>query len=206
MKNLDNGARQYITPFPLSHAQARCTWPREIGSRLAGEIIQLIRATTKGTPVIGFAAEIKDSEGARYIDDLCANLAAQKCWLLEVRSSEGSLIGLCTVRRNLNPNNSHIGDLSKGMIDQRYRGGTVLPAAFLEISAQCQANGVEILTLDVRAGTRALRIWQHYGFETYGVMLDYARSNGESFAGHFMTQKVTHLKARAIREFARESI
>jgi hypothetical protein len=39
----------------------------------------------------------------------------------------------------------------------------------------------------------------HYGFQIYGTLEDYARSQGTRFAGHFMAQPVGDLKARALK-------
>jgi hypothetical protein len=157
-----------------------------------------MRHTSASAPIIGFAEEISDVAAAAYIADLRANLAARKCRLLVISAGPGLLIGLCTLRRNLNPNNGHIADLAKGMIHEAWRGGLVLPAAFHEIALQCEADGVDIVTLDVRAGTPAHRAWERFGFETWGVMPDYARAQGAVHAGHFMLQRVGDLKARAL--------
>jgi ribosomal protein S18 acetylase RimI-like enzyme len=195
------GTRRYRIAFEyMDIRHVDYMWPEEVDAALAADIVALMRLTTSAAPIIGFGKQIDDAQAEAYIGELRANLAAGKCRLLEIRGSNQALIGLCTIRRNLNPNNGHIADLAKGMIDERCRGGTVLSAAFLEMSDRCLADGVEVMTLDVRAGTRAQRIWEHYGFETYGVLPDYARSNGESFAGHFMTQKVQALKARVARQ------
>ena len=145
--------------------------------------------------MIGFGRTIRDSEADAYLHDLRENLGAGKYRLLQVRRY-GALIGLCTLRRNLNPNNRHIADLAKGMIAKQQRGGVVLPTAFHEICNQCEQDGVELLTLDVRAGTHAHRTWEHFGFRTYGTLEDYARVDGRSLAGHYMMQSVRALKAR----------
>lgn len=178
-------------------AQVNYRWAPEIGDTLAVDIVELMRATSAGAPVIGFGKTIDDSEAVTYIRELRENLAAGKCRLLAIYAGASQLIGLCTLKRNLNPNNRHITDLAKGMIDERFRGAAVLPAAFYEIATQCELDGVELLTLDVRADTPAHRAWLKFGFESYGMLPDYARAGGEVFAGHFMMQPVSALKARA---------
>lgn len=178
-------------------AQVRYRWQPEIDDTLAADIVELMRATSAGAPVIGFGKTIDDSEAVTYIRELRENLAAGKCRLLSIYAGASQLIGLCTLKRNLNPNNRHITDLAKGMIDERFRGAAVLPAAFYEIASQCELDGVELLTLDVRADTPAHRAWLKFGFESYGMLPDYARAGGQVFAGHFMMQPVSALKARA---------
>ena len=173
-------------------------WPAQVDDPLAAQIVALMRHTTAGAPIIGFAEEISDAQATGYIAELRANLAAGKIRLLTIFTGRGLLIGLCTLRRNLNPNNSHITDLAKGMIREEFRGAAVLPAAFHEIAMQCERDGVELLTLDVRAETPAYHAWKRFGFESYGFLADYARVKGQVLSGHFMSQKVADLKARAV--------
>lgn len=172
-------------------------WPQQVDAALEGPIIELMRHTSASAPIIGFAESISDAEAAGYLGELRANLAQHKCRLLTIVADNGLLVGLCTLRRNLNPNNRHITDLAKGMIREELRGGLVLPAAFYEIAQQCESDGVALLTLDVRAETPAHRTWERFGFQTYGVLPDYARAQGRSHAGHYMMQSVADLKQRA---------
>jgi hypothetical protein len=169
-----------------------------LSDEFAVDVIQLMRDTSAGAPIIGFGRTIDDDEARVYIDELRSNLQAGKCRLLTIFADGKRLIGLCTLKRNLNPNNRHITDLAKGMIDEGFRGGLVLPAAFHEIATQCERDGVDIVTLDVRADTPAYRAWVRFGFESYGMLPDYARSGTQVFAGHFMMQAVSALKSRAI--------
>jgi len=88
-------------------------------------------------------------------------------------------------------------DLAKGMIKPAWRGGRILAEAFAEIAAQCERDAAELVTLDVRAGSRAHQVWERFGFRTYGTLPDYARVAGESVAGYFMMQPVAQLKHHA---------
>ncbi|NTX28902.1 GNAT family N-acetyltransferase [Burkholderia pyrrocinia] len=190
---------QYPIVLPkadVTHVTYR--WANTVDDALGAQVIELMRRTSEGAPIIGFAETITDAEAIRYLDELRSNLAAEKVRLLTIFASTAQLIGLCTLRRNLNPNNRHITDLAKGMIHDAYRGGGVLPAAFVEIALQCDLDNVELVTLDVRDGTPAHRVWEHYGFQTWGTLPDYARANGKVHAGHFMMQRVGDLKERAL--------
>jgi hypothetical protein len=192
------GGARYAMTFEDAPLDIDYRWHQDVDDALAMRIVDLMRHTSASAPIIGFAEEISDGAAAAYIADLRANLLAQKCRLLVISTGPGLLIGLCTLRRNLNPNNAHIADLAKGMIHEAWRGGLVLPAAFHEIALTCEADGVDIVTLDVRAGTPAHRTWERFGFQTWGVMPDYARTQGAVHAGHYMLQPVADLKARAL--------
>jgi hypothetical protein len=183
------------------------TWPSSVDDILADDIIRLMRQTTQATPLIGFSATISDEQAHRYIEELNANLATRKCHLLAVRANQGRLIAKCLLRRNLNPNNRHIADLAKGMIAEEFRGGgLVLATAFIEIAKLCTIEDIDLLTLDVRAGTHAQQTWEHFGFKTYGVLEDYARIDGQSIAGHFMAQSVASLRATAMQVMAKANV
>lgn len=185
----------YRINFPeLGIETVRYTWAADVDAALAPQVIELMRETTSDAPIIGFGTVIVDQEAEAYLAELQGNLHAGKCKLLTIYANTGDLIGLCTLRKNLNPNNRHITDLAKGMIARKCRGGDVLAAAFHEISLECERDGVTLLTLDVRAGTRAHAIWSKCGFTTYGILPDYARVNGDKIAGHFMMQEVAALK------------
>jgi len=194
---LDIAFPLYNIEFPeFSIKHVSYTWASQIDEKLASKIISLMREVTSSTPIIGFGKTIVDEEAWKYVDELRENLKAGKCRLLTIIGNNGELMGLCTLKHNLNPNNSHIADLAKGMIAEKFRGQDVLSAAFYEIALMCEDNGVDLVTLDVRAETRAHHVWKHYGFVTYGVLPAYAKINGALFAGHFMMQEVDDLKAR----------
>lgn len=191
-----------LGPIEISYS-----WPRTIDELLASQIIALIRATTRSTPIIGFGTEVSDTQAQAFIEELRAGLAGGKIHYLAVKTPAGQLVGQCILRRNLNPNNCHIADLGKGVVDERFRdGGAILAAAFLVIADVCDQQGIQLLTLDVRAGTRAHKIWERFGFKCYGFLDDYARSQGQSFAGYFMSQRVESLRKVAHRIAERASV
>jgi hypothetical protein len=186
-------------------SSARYSWPEHLTQALGRDIVTLMRETTAGDPIIGFAETISDAEAQAYVEELAGNLHKRKCRLLAIHSRQDTLVGLCTLRRNHNPNNRHIVDLAKGMIKPAWRGGRILAEAFAEIAAQCERDGAALVTLDVRAGSRAQQVWERFGFITYGILPDYARVDGESLAGHFMMQPVEQLKHNARLALQRKS-
>jgi 2,3-diaminopropionate biosynthesis protein SbnA len=195
----DTGGARYDIAFPeLKVDHVSYQWRAEVGDALAGQMVDLLRHTTASAPIIGFGETITDVEAHNYIAELRTSLAAGKSLLMTMFASTGALIGLCTLRRNLNPNNRHIADLAKGMIHEKYRRHMVLPAAFFEIALRCENEDVDVVTLDVRSDSPAQRVWENFGFETYGVLPDYARIEGKNLPGHFMMQKVANLKSRAL--------
>jgi len=195
----ESSPRSYAIPLePTVTVLVNYAWPSSVDEALADGIVHLMRQTTQAAPFIGFDTTINDEQAEGYIEELNANLASGKCHVLAISANNLGLIAKCVLRRNRNPNNRHIADLSKGMIAEKYRGGLVLAAAFVEIARFCDTEGIELLTLDVRAGTHAQRAWERFGFRTYGVLEDYARVEGQSIAGRFMAQPVANLRATAL--------
>jgi hypothetical protein len=203
----ESSTRSYAIPLePTVTALVTYEWPSAIDEALAEGIVHLMRQTTQATPIIGFDTTISDEQAERYIEELKVNLASGKCHVLAISTNNDGLIAKCVLRRNLNPNNRHIADLSKGMISEKYRGGLVLAAAFVEIARLCDMERIDLLTLDVREGTHAQRAWERFGFRTYGVLEDYARVEGQSIAGRFMAQSVANLRTRAEDILARGNV
>ena len=90
----------------------------------------------------------------------------------------------------------HRAELAKGVVHPEFRGMHFVQLALREITRRAERLGVEQLVLDVREHTRAHRLWQFFGFETYGVLEDYARAQGRVHRGHFMAQAVRALRLR----------
>jgi predicted GNAT family N-acyltransferase len=164
---------------------------------MATEIINLLRLTSKDTPIVGFSNNITDEQAYLYIEELNKSLLSKKCLLVTFNAQKIGIIGVCTLKVNSNPNNAHIADLGKGMINKEYRGSGILAGAFFEICLQCERKNIEVVTLDVRSESTAYSIWTRFGFETYGTLLDYSRHEGISYSGSFMHQSVVKLKALA---------
>ena len=108
IRTLHDDAARYAMNFDGVRLDIDYRWHRRVDDALAERIVELMRHTSASAPIIGFAEEISDEAAAAYIADLRANLAANKCRLLVISTAPGLLIGLCTLRRNLNPNNGHI--------------------------------------------------------------------------------------------------
>ena len=174
-------------------------WVDAIDQNLEEQISDLVKIVSADTPVVGFSTNITAKEMADYCNNLRKNLKEQSLRLLVIESEVDGVVGLCNIRLNQNPNNKHIADLSKGMISPEHRGSGILAAAFCEISRQCERDGVEIVTLDVREKTAAEVIWQNFGFVIYGTLPDYSRSEGISYTGYYMHQPVKKLKQKADR-------
>jgi GNAT superfamily N-acetyltransferase len=162
-------------------------------------IVELINAAVADEGTLGYAAPMSAVEAEAYIDSLVLRIAAGDCHAFLVRvDGVPAFMALLTVSGMHNCR--HRAELSKGVAAPRFRGLGLLALTFREIVQRAEMLGVEQLVLDVREGTRAHRLWQRYGFRTYGVLEDYARFGGVSHRGHFMVQTTASLRARVFAQ------
>lgn len=167
-------------------------WVKEIDARLAGEIRALFNAVLETEDVIGFPGPLADGEGESFFDGIRLDVRLGRKHALFVRSG-GELVAMVLLSQNGQPNCRHLGEVSKCMIHPRHRGRGILEAGLRALRARCDELGVEVLTLDVRKGTRAEALWRRLGFLPFGELPDYARVGGRTEAGVFMWAPVASL-------------
>ena len=166
--------------------------------RCKAEILALLNESVLDDGMLGYDAALTRAEEASFLAHWQWLLAHGSAKVLLATQREKPL-AMAFMRVNRNSNYRHVADLSKGFISSQARGGAILKELFARICQRAESMGVEQLTLDTREGSRALGVWRHFGFETFGVMPDYSRFDGRSHSGHFMSQRVAKLK-----EFIRE--
>ncbi len=157
-------------------------------------VIELFNSVIMTETVIGFTEQIEALEGESIIQTLNLDLSLNRIKLL-LMTQHGNAAAMVIYKTNQQPNCKHMVDLSKGIIHPTYRGANLLREAFLEISAQCTRDGVDLITLDVRKNSRPHMLWSKLGFKQYGELVDYARVNGESCSGIYMYQTISDLIA-----------
>lgn len=161
----------------------------------AQAVVELINAAVADEGALGYAAPMSAAEAQAYVGRLFHRIDAGDCHLFLVRVS-GVPAFMALLNLTGMPNCRHRAELSKGVAAPQFRGRGLLQLAFREIVERAEMLGVEQLVLDVREGTRAHRLWGRYGFQTYGILEDYARYGGVSHRGHFMVQSTASLRAR----------
>lgn len=172
-----------------------CQWISEIDRRTAGDIAQLVNCSVADGGTLGYEQPLTADQEVQFIAGLREDLASDRTHMLLGRA--GSLPAFM-VLLNLNRmvNCRHRAELAKGVVHSDYRGMRLVQLAFQEIIHRAESLGVQQLVLDVRENARAHRLWQLSGFETYGVLDDYARVQGIAHRGHFMFQSIASLRQR----------
>ena len=97
---------------------------------------------------------------------------------------------------NGQPNCRHLAEISKCIIHPSSRGRGLLSVGFQHVLARCRVRRIDVVTLDVRKGTRAEQLWLALGFRPFGELNDYARTDGKTHAGTYLYASVDDLMRR----------
>ena len=157
-------------------------------------LMALLAMSAQDEAILGFDDRFTGSNVSKYADSLAYEIAMGTLQLVLGRTSD-QLVFCYMLKRSHQQTTQHICDLQKGFIHPEYRG-KILKRSLAYIAQVCIENGVELITLDVRENTRAHKMWEMCGFETYGVLPDYSRYQGISYEGHFMKQSAYDLLQR----------
>ncbi|MDH0866226.1 GNAT family N-acetyltransferase [Mitsuaria sp. GD03876] len=170
-------------------------WIEVIDARIAGQIVELVNSTVADGGTLGYERALTPHQQVQFIAGLRDGLASGRTHLL-LGHVDGRPAFMALLHLNAMANCRHRAELAKGVVHPDFRGLRFVQLAFREITRRAERLGVEQLVLDVRENTRAHRLWQFFGFETYGVLDDYARTDGAVHRGHFMAQAVRSLRQR----------
>jgi hypothetical protein len=166
-------------------AQIQYHWPQCTDEVLAADIVSLYNDSIRSENVLGYTQPLNAESGHQVTMAIDGALRrGEKHFFGIYKGSD--LIGMALLTPNLLPNCKHIVEWSKGIIHSRYRGSGVLKPALYALGLRCIQMGWEIVTLDVRAESRAHRVWSLFGFREYGRLADYARIDGRPQAGAYM--------------------
>ncbi|PAV25590.1 hypothetical protein CF392_10185 [Tamilnaduibacter salinus] len=164
---------------------------------LADGLWRLLGRTAGDDAILGIDDQSDGRAQNALLDQLKQTLASGGHLL--IGSDHGRLNVACVLKPQRLPTTSHLAELQKGVIAPEYRGQGLLPVALRQITDKARALDITRFVLDVRAGSPAHRLWQYWGFQTFGVLEDYAHHQGQVFAGHFMEQSVKDLADRVAR-------
>ncbi|TAK78651.1 MAG: GNAT family N-acetyltransferase [Aquabacterium sp.] len=164
-------------------------WISEFNIQDMGCVRALFSASIHDEGILGYPQELSDGEFTRFMSGLNKQIREGLTHVLVARSSR-SIVGMVLLRRSEMPNCRHRAEICKAVIAPAFRGAGIVVVAFERLRQRAQELGIDCLTLDVREGSRAHLLWTALGFESFGVMDDYARYNGQSFRGHFMAMRL----------------
>lgn len=161
---------------------------------IGDDLWNLLRSTAQDEAILGISDTADSNTKSAYLSHLKYILNGDGHLL--IGSVDGQIILTCLLLQQSLQTTNHLAELQKGVIADSYRGKRYLEGALQRIVIKSKEIGVSRLTLDVREGTAAHKLWSHWGFESFGVLDDYARHNGQSYRGHFMHQSVDNLSKK----------
>lgn len=179
----------------MSEQDITVRWVTQFDAGTADAIVALINCATMDGGTLGYARPLSAPEAQGLVDDLQRRVHAGESHVLLSQVDE-TPAGLVVLTQSRMHNCRHRAELSKGVVDPRFRGRHLVQGALRAVIEQAATLGIEQLVLDVREGSRAHALWQRLGFATYGVLEDYARIGGVRYRGHYMVQTVAALRAR----------
>lgn len=172
-------------------------WPDRVPVELQRDILKMMNIIIEKENTIGFPKPLTEEEGLALLGELAKSVEnGSKRLMLLYRRDTKELVGHLILTRHTLPNCRHIAECSRVFVIPEFRGISSIRQGTCEMLRECTRMGVDVVTLDVRAHTRIHKLWVSIGFETIGIMKDYARVNGESYDGCFMYQQVSILKQR----------
>jgi ribosomal protein S18 acetylase RimI-like enzyme len=170
-------------------------WLQKIDERHATELIELVNSTVSDGGTLGYEHPLTLDQEVHFIAGLREGISSGRTHLLLGRVN-GRPAFMVLLHLNGMANCRHRAELAKGVVHPEFRGLHLVQLAFREITRLAERLDIEQLVLDVREDSRAHHLWQFFGFETYGVLEDYARVGGTVHRGHFMAQGVRSLRRR----------
>jgi L-amino acid N-acyltransferase YncA len=170
-------------------------WVSDFDTLTKRAIVALVDCATGDGGTLGYAEPMSAADAQAFTDNLQRRVKSGESHVLLGRvGGQPAFLAILTLSSMTNCR--HRAELSKGVVHSDFRGRHLVQIGFREMVRRADQLGVEQLVLDVREGSRAHQLWQHFGFETFGVLQDYARLGDASHRGHFMVQTVASLRAR----------
>jgi GNAT superfamily N-acetyltransferase len=167
-------------------------WVGALEAEAIGELRALFNAVLATDDVIGFPAPLREDEGEAFFAGMALDVRLGRKQMLLARDG-GALAAMVLLAPNGQPNCRHLAEVSKCMVHPEHRRTGMIGWGLRHVRTRCRELGIEILTLDVRKGSPAERLWLHLGFQPFGELSDYARVGGRSEAGVFMWGEVERL-------------
>lgn len=167
----------------------RFDWAREISEEDFAAMVRLLNEVALTTGTNGFSEPLTreqvDSLRRKLSDAVRSGGAHQ---LLVRVAGTGEIVGIATLETMSQPTRRHIVEIRRAAISLSHRG-RVLKRAWENILERCREMGWELVQIDV-SEDGPVKLWERFGFRTFGRVGDYARVGSRKLAGCFMILRV----------------
>ncbi|CAL9411574.1 N-acetyltransferase family protein [Streptomyces sp. enrichment culture] len=168
-------------------------WPDDVRA-VEKDLARMLAASAADDGILGYAETPSDAQLEGFVTGVEQLVSGGGGHLLIGEDADG-VAAMCVMKTNSMPNCRHLAEVMKAYLDPRVRGTSAVYQLVEQVCAKAADAGVETLTIDVREGSKAHRVWSRFGFTSYGVLDDYARVDGVSYRGHYMRHGVRELAA-----------
>ncbi|MGF7234844.1 MAG: GNAT family N-acetyltransferase [Frankia sp.] len=175
-------------------------WPGDLTAYHA-DLIDMLAESVTDDGILGYASPLTADQGAAFYEDL-RRLVSRGDGLLLIGEDTLGVFGMCWVAVSTMPNCRHVAEVSKAYLKPRVRRTGAVIELVVAVCDRMLSDGVERLRIDVRENSPAHRVWETFGFQTFGVLEDYSRIDGIGHRGHFMTHSVAELGESAQKRLA----
>jgi len=160
-------------------------WPERFSSVDVTECTEILNAIVRTSGTNGYSNELTAEEGRHLFEGLSFAIARGEAAQLLVRDEKDlNIIGMATLMRYKQPDRRHVMEISRVAIVPERRGEFLVPA-WQEVLRQVEKRGGEIIAIDI-SEDGPVRLWEHLGFKTWGVLKDYARVDTRQLDGYYM--------------------
>lgn len=158
-------------------------------------LARILQACVMSGAAVGFIPPLEiDRATAFWQGQIEAVRAGEKIILLAV-TAEGSIIGTVTLALAPQVNGSHRAEIAKLLVHPEARRRGVAAALLKRAEEVARAHGRRLLVLDTRQGDDAERLYTRLGWQSCGIIPDYAlNGDGTSHATHVLYRQL----ARAV--------
>lgn len=175
---------------PAADADAiRFRWLDRLEPAEAAKYLALYQRVLARDSTVGFPRPFDAATGEALARGLDRDLREGRCHVLVAEGRE-RFVFQATFVQSPSPNNRHTASIFRAMVDPGARGGGLMWQSLPFFLEKCAALGVELVSLDVRAGSPAEQAWKHMGFEVYGRLPGYSIVDGQSYDGVYMFMTV----------------
>jgi GNAT superfamily N-acetyltransferase len=146
---------------------------------VASQLAPVLVDTIDGGASVGWIDPPSQGEAVAWWTDLL-NDPANVTWI----AREGErILGTITLVRAAKRNGPHRAEVIKLMVHREGRGRGIAPALMRALERFAETQGLTLLVLDTHTGSLAESLYRRWGWQTVGVIPDFAVSPDGSLGG-----------------------
>ncbi len=178
-----------MSPPPLSIG---CPDPADLAQNL-DRLAEILRACVHKGASVGFVLPFSLDEARAYWRDRVAPAHAGGSRLVLIASLGNEIVGTAQLDFNSMPSKRHHAEVSKVLVDPKFRRAGVARALMAEIERRAAEDGRWLLTLDT-AGDAAEALYRSLGYRLAGAIPCYAR---DAFEQRYDATRIMYKDLRA---------